>query len=190
MRPESEEDRALAARCARGEADAWEILQTRHSAGIRRAAAARLRTLLPGASGAEADEVIQRVMAKLAADGGRALTGFEGRARLGTWLTALTLREATDFARSEARARSRTERAAQRQTPETVPSPLQQLVHSEDLARLEQALASLAGRDRLLLRLIYWEVLSYREAARILGVAEGSISPLLERARSALVAAF
>ncbi len=186
---EAEDGRRLAARCASGEAAAWEILQARHASGMRRAAAARLRAVLPGASEGDAEEVVQRVMTKLAADSGRALLGFDGRARLGTWLVALALREATDFSRAEGRARARALHAGAAEPPE-VPSPLQGLVHSEDVARLGKALEGLPGRDRLLLRLIYWETLSYREAARILGVAEGSISPLLDRARSALLAAF
>lgn len=157
---------------------------------MRRAALARLRAILPGASIQDADEVTQRVLARLAAEAGRSLAAFEGRSRLGTWLVALTLREATDFARGEDRARTRTRRAALAPRPQPVPTPLEQLLLGEDLTLLRKALASLPGRDRLLLHLVYWETLSYREVAGIIGVAEGSVSPLLERARMALRGTF
>ena len=176
------EDRALVEACLRGEAEAWERLLAVHGPGMRRAALHRLRAVFPGASGAEADDVLQRQMAKLHRDGARALASFDGRARLGTWLVVLALREATDFARAERRSRP----AAPSDAEPEVPSALSGLVRKEEAERLHRVLGLLPARDALLLKLVYWDGAPYAEVARVLGVAGGSVSPLLGRARDAL----
>lgn len=143
-----------------------------------RAASARLK------HPADAEDAAQRVLAKLSADGGRLLNARDPRAPLEAWLALLALREARDLARSEGRARARALRAA---TPEAeLPSPLARLVQAEDAEALRKALSTLPARDRMLLRMLYWEGFSYAEAAKVLGASEGSISPFLQRAREAL----
>ena len=178
------DDQRLLEGCLAGEAPAWRRFAQRFGSALLRAASARLGAVLPGASSGEAEDVVQRVLARRAGPGRGSLAGFEGRSRLGTWLVALVLREASDYARGELRARSRIRRG-ERPAAE-VPSPLSDLVRKEEAERLAGALEGLSGRERLLLRMIYWEGLSYRAAAGILGVAEASISPLLGRARESL----
>ncbi len=178
-------DRALVDACLRGDQEAWERLHRTWAPALHRAALARLRDALKGASFSDADDVLQRSFAKLHAQEGRALASFDGRSSLGVWLASLVLREATDFARSERRARARDASTAPRM--EEIPSALSDLVRREEAEGLHRALEALEDpEDRLLLRLVCFERASYAAAARILGVAEGSISPMLGRAREAL----
>jgi RNA polymerase sigma-70 factor (ECF subfamily) len=53
-------------------------------------------------------------------------------------------------------------------------------------ARVAKAMERLPARDSLILRLLYWEGLSYGEAAPVLGVSPESLGPLASRARKAL----
>ncbi len=50
----------------------------------------------------------------------------------------------------------------------------------------ERALARLSGEDRELVTLVYWEQLTAREAAWVLGISEAAARKRLERARSSL----
>ena len=156
----------------------WEGFDRRYRPLLVRAALVRLK------SAADAEEAAQRVLARLSADGGRLLASRDPRAPLEAWLSLLALREARDLARGEGRSRARALRAAL--PASEVPSPLAELVRGEEAALLLKALPALPARDRMLLRMLYWEGFSHAQAARALGLAEGSVSPLLQRAREAL----
>ncbi len=54
------------------------------------------------------------------------------------------------------------------------------------VSELEEALASQSPRDRFLLRLVYWDGLSYEKVGRILGLSPVSVGPALTRARASL----
>lgn len=65
-------------------------------------------------------------------------------------------------------------------------APEDALMAREDLERLRAALSTLEPDDRLVLRWIYWEGLSYAAVAGLLGVSPNSVGPLLSRARERL----
>lgn len=69
------------------------------------------------------------------------------------------------------------------------PEPDAALVREEERAMVRAALEQLPQRDRRML-LLRHEGFSYREIARMLGVAEGSVGTLLVRATAAFRAAF
>lgn len=52
------------------------------------------------------------------------------------------------------------------------------------LIETERAMCSLPTRERLALRLLYWEAKKPDEIARILGIPSSEIGPLLNRARA------
>ena len=110
----------------------WEAFARRYRPLLERSARVRLR------SAADAEEVAQRVLARLASDGGKALDSLDKRAPLDSWLTLVALREARDFARGEARERSRALHARPREGE--VPSPLADLVRAEDEEGVRKAL--------------------------------------------------
>lgn len=67
-----------------------------------------------------------------------------------------------------------------------VPTPEAILVHKEQSATLETALASLTPRDRAVLTLRYFDEWSPRDVAAALGVSEARVSVLVSRARKRL----
>ena len=173
-----EEDQALVARCLKGEDAAWRELESLHGGLMRRAALSRT------GDAAQAEEVRQRVLSRLATDSGRALGSFRGRCSLATWLAAVTLNEAANLQESESRLKNR-----ERERPWTsqeVPPPLQALCRLEDAERLREAMGTLPARDRLLLTLVYWDRLPQAVAARTLGIHPKSVTMLLQRAQERL----
>lgn len=167
-------DLRLLERCRRGEEGAWEALWSAHGPAMLRAATARLR------SASDAEDACQQALARISADGAAALAGFRGESRLSTWLVAVALRAADDLARTEGRHRARLERLDPPE--ESVPGPLMELCRREDAASILRALPRLPPRDRLLLKLLFWDRLSHERAARILKVAVGSLTTLQNRA--------
>lgn len=104
-----------------------------------------------------------------------------------TWLGAV----ATNLVRDEHRTRQR--RAKLLSAAELGPAPADPpdvtVVRHEERARVRRALDSLPERSRELL-LLRHEGFSYREIARAIGVAEGSIGTLLARATNVFTAAY
>ena len=175
-------EREMLQGCLEGDPKAWEGLWTAFGPAMTRAATSMLR------SPAEAEEVCQGVLVKLAADNARALRTFSGRlepaGHLERWLVAVTLRESLDHLRSASRRKRREATAGP--DPKEVPSPLQSLCRAEDAERLHQALEALPARDRLLLRLRFWDGASHAETAALLKVSLKSITTLQDRSLARL----
>jgi RNA polymerase sigma-70 factor (ECF subfamily) len=70
-----------------------------------------------------------------------------------------------------------------------VPAPDAALEQSQVLARIEEALADLAPRQREAFLLRYWEDMDTAEAAAVMGCTEGSVKQHCSRATRALAAA-
>jgi RNA polymerase sigma-70 factor (ECF subfamily) len=173
---EGEADADLLARVSRGDREAWDRFVSLHQAFALGLARARLRRA--GFGHAEADEVVQEVWLTLLKDGrmGRInpAQGFR------PYLARAVLNAARDWLRADARRGAREVSRPPRPSPEAPDEPL---LRREEGSRLESALAVLLPRDRLLLRLIYWEGLGYAAAARILGISPNGVGPLLTRLR-------
>jgi RNA polymerase sigma-70 factor (ECF subfamily) len=196
------DDLDLLRRCVAGEPAAWDALVRDHASMLHRAAARVLGRAPGGPTDAEAEDVVQAVFLKLWDDGRRRLRTFQGRSRLSTWLVAITQREALD----RLRLRSRTGAAApvpvpvdadvldgcSRLGPEVwnghAPPPEATAEVREAKAAVAAAVARLPARDRLLVRLVYFDGRSYDDVARVLSVSANSISPWLYRARERLKA--
>lgn len=187
-------DADLLRRCIAGEKPAWDTLVGRH-VGLMYAMACRA---LP-ASGQEgpspeAEDVVQAVFLKLWEDDRRRLRSFQGRSRLSTWLVAVTRREALDRLRRRRRRLERTAEAGRRTLEDLraelrngAPSPQEERVSAgERAAGFAAAVDHLPVRDRLLVRLVYEDGCSYREAAAVLQANENSIGPWLRRAQDRL----
>lgn len=168
------DDRQLLKDCLDGKTGAWEALIARHGPVMQDAAALRL------GNAPDAEEVCQRVFARLSADGGRVLGTFRGACALRTWLVVLALNEATNYAKGEERLRHHLQRRHIR--PESLPTPLQVLCQTEDVARVRAALQRLPARDRLLLTLIHWDGLTHADAAQLARVPAHSVPHFLNAA--------
>ncbi|MGQ0825444.1 MAG: RNA polymerase sigma factor [Actinomycetota bacterium] len=103
--------------------------------------------------------------------------GFEGR--FSTWLLSIAHNAAIDAVRRRARAQRNDTMLTPRAT--TTPDPLARI-------ELEEALAQLSEKHRAALLLVEVTGLRYREAAQVLGVAEGTVKSRVSHARDRLVA--
>lgn len=173
------EDRDLVRAMIAGDRAAWEhFLRAFGPVLVRAAAAVLARSDMPAESG----DVAQKVLALLLEGDRRLLRSFQGRSSLSTWLIGIARRQALMTLREE-----------RRKPPEPAPAPartpLDEAASAESAERLAAALASLASRERLLLKLHYDDGLPYDRIAATLGVSINSVSPLLERARARLRAA-
>jgi RNA polymerase sigma-70 factor (ECF subfamily) len=124
--------------------------------------------------------------------------GFSGRARLSTWITAIVI----NAVRMQLRRRPRYHIVSLDQTLEDGqvsiseliadprPTPEQALERSELRALVTKVACGLPAAQRAALRLRQGDGLSIREAARRLGVPEGTLKAQLARGRTALTRRF
>jgi RNA polymerase sigma-70 factor (ECF subfamily) len=117
-----------------------------------------------------------------------AISTFEGRATLSTWLHRIAYTKFIDAHRAERRARGARER---RLTPEVLSSdPLVGVIADDEARRLYEALYELEGSDRTVLALHYLQGLSYSEMASVLDEPAGTVkwrtSVALDRLRALL----
>ncbi len=171
------EDRALIARAARGDAQAFAELVRRHQGWVRQLAFRYARQRQ------DAEELAQEVFLRA----WRYAGSFRGEAAFATWLYRLAVNACLNF------------KAGRRARPETL--PLSEALESgepevgaglaagEREARLREALALLPARQRLALVLASFEDKSYEEIAAAMGVSLSSVESLLFRARRRLAAA-
>lgn len=133
---------------------------------------------------AEAEDVLQTTYLKIVS--GRAR--FGGRSAFRTWLFGVIRLTALEHRR---RARSRRE-AARRMAGEvaaTLPAaaPVEAAVeHAELVGTLEEALALLPERQREVLHLVFYQDLTVRESAAVMGVSVGSARVHYDRAKRRL----
>jgi len=183
------DDAELLQRCLAGETAAWGRLVRTHAA-VMHAVVARL---LQRGRGPQLDieDVLQGVFLKLWEDDRRRLRSFRGGCRLSTWLAAVARREALDRLRQRARRERHTATYEERRRDEKVApaGPHALAADREAGLRVDDALQAIPPRDRLLVTLVGEDGWTYRNVARVLGVRENSIGPLLKRARERLASA-
>ena len=133
---------------------------------------------------AEADAVTQDVFVQAY----QAISKFEGRSRLITWLYSITVRKVRDYRRSR-RGRIRTVSLTGR--PEvsrdcrrpSVPGPAEALDRKELREMLDDAIMKLPLEQRVALCLVAQDGLSYRDAADVLDCSEGTVASRVWSAR-------
>jgi RNA polymerase sigma-70 factor, ECF subfamily len=141
------------------------------------------------------EELLQRLRLHVVVGDGVApprLARYSGRGRLGGWLRAALLRLALDERRGDVARRLGTESMLEAVTADAAPADVQylRLRHRAEFAEaLEQALASLAPRQRTLLRLRYVEGVQVQRIARIYAVDRATASRQLSDARERLLRA-
>ena len=122
------------------------------------------------------DDVLQEAYVKAF----KALPRFRGEAKLGTWLYRIAYNACLDELR---RARRGDELPLADEQPSASPDPGDVAARRGDLAR---ALAALPPEERAAVLLVDAQGFDYRQTARVLGVAEGTVASRLNRARASL----
>jgi RNA polymerase sigma-70 factor (ECF subfamily) len=172
---EAEDEAALVARVAAGEAPAFRALVDRHLPTVLAIARRMLR------DDAEAEDVAQETLLRLWRNAARLELG-EGGVR--PWLRRVAANLCID------RVRARRNTSLGDALPEEVEpaSQMTTLVERELGRRVDAALKALPERQRLALTLFHYEGMSQIEVGEAMGISDEAVESLLARARRALKA--
>jgi len=161
------EDRELISRVAAGDEAAFRQLYERYGDRVFRYALTLVRNLHL------AEEVVQETMVAI----WRGAGSFKGGSQVSTWIFGIARNQAHALLRREVRGERVPEESL------TLPDPAE-AVERED--RVLSALAKLPPDQREVVVLAFYEGLSYREIARLLGVLEGTVKSRMHFAKRKL----
>ena len=155
-----------------------EELVRRHEAPLRRTLRARLRHE-PGFGESDVDNVLQQTWLKLLEEDSRRLRAYDPARPILPFLLGVAMNACRDYLKKERLRRGN----AGGEALDWLEAP-----HKDeaDLEALRKALAGLPPRDRLLMTWVDRDGLSHARAARLLGLAPGSIGTLIARAHARL----
>ncbi|MBI4657697.1 MAG: sigma-70 family RNA polymerase sigma factor [Verrucomicrobia bacterium] len=181
----SDAEANLLSRCRRGEAEAWEELFDLHYA----AAARFVFQLSPDFSREDVEEICQEAFLSVI----RNIASFQGASQFQTWLFRIAANKARDFREHRQAAKrggGQTPVSLQAEDPEnglTIdppsngPSPDAQLMNSERLALVRQALEQIGEPCREIIELRYFGDLSYEEISAALNLNPKTVSSRLSK---------
>jgi len=127
---------------------------------------------------ATAEDMAQEVFIKVF----RSLASFRGESAFATWITAV----AVNTYRSRIRSHGQPHITLYRATAAVEPTALQQLQERERGELVQRAVLTLPERYRDAIILFYFEEKDVAEAARDLGISEGTLKSRLHRGREIL----
>jgi len=179
------DERQLVDRCIRGEAGAWELLVREFGPAVHDAARFTLRRVLGSAHDEDVENIYQGVLLGLCDKDAHRLKLFQARSRFKTWVTSVTARFALNYIRTEKRKGSLKYLALDASAADL---PDRDLFTGdvEERERVHRALDKIPPREKLILKLFYFDGLSYKTVAEILRIPINSVSPLLIRAKESL----
>ncbi|HZE96229.1 MAG TPA: sigma-70 family RNA polymerase sigma factor [Planctomycetota bacterium] len=178
-------EKQLIDRCIRGESGAWEQLVREFGAAVHDAARFTLRRVLGSAHDEDVENVYQGVLLGLCDRDAHRLKLFQGRSSFKTWITSVTARFALNYIRTEKRKGSLKYTALDASASDLPDRDLQG-GDADERERIHQALDRIPPREKLILKLFYFDGLSYKAVAEILRIPVNSVSPLLIRAKESL----
>jgi len=174
-------DLDLVRRCLADEAGAWDAFVRRSGPAIRRGASLALRKFRVADPGA-LDNVQQQVYVELLREDKKTLRGYQGKSDLEGWLAVVSMRTAYHLLRKE----KPTQELPDFLAASSAPAPGERAERTEFLDRLDAAFRKLEPRELRLLRLAFFDKLSYKAIAESLGMPLNSVSPNLIRAKDRL----
>ncbi len=171
-----EDEGALIARVAAGEAQAFRVLVDRHLPLVLAIGRRMLR------DDAEAEDVAQEAMLRL----WRNAAGLElGEGGVRPWLRRVAANLCIDKVRAQ-----RNTSLGDALPEESEPASQMTRLAERDLeARVDAALKALPERQRLALTLFHYEGMSQIEVGKVMGISDEAVESLLARARRTLKAA-
>jgi len=174
MEERAVQDHLLVRAVLAGETEAFRVLVTRFQ---------RLVAGVAGRHGVpreDVEDVVSEVFLKVYKN----LHRYRPEHPFSTWIYRLALNHMVDQARRRRRERGRTEMPEQVEDP--APGPREEVLGDERAGFVRTAMRELDPRYRESITLVYVEGLKVDEAARILGVPEGTVKTRLMRGREAL----
>lgn len=164
-----------------GDADAFDVLFTRHCSSVQNFASAML------SDATRAEDILQDTFLAVARSG----KTYEPRGQFRTWLMRIVRNRCLNAIESE-----RVRRAAIARTgfeiidpPSSDPTGPEQLEMDDLMATVSRNIADLPERQREAIVLRAFEQMSYRQIGEVLDLPENTVKTLIHRARAALAKA-
>lgn len=182
------EEQRLVAACIAGEEAAWRDLIARYAPLLAaQISKAYRRVRGRGPSPEEAEELSQEILLGLFRNQARGLRNFRWECSLPTYLAVAATREALARLRGESRGAARLRRPLDAEAigeafPSSALAPDEALAAAEEAETVRAWVADLAVRDRLAVRLYFWEGLAPREIAARMGKDPTHVCVILHRA--------
>ncbi len=178
-------DAALMLRVKDGDLQAFEALVQKYQHPIVNVSYRMLHDL------DEAEDLAQNVFLRVFQSAGR----YKVSAKFSTWIFTIARHLCLNEIRRRGRHPAQSLESSQSQDPEQAPrqypdgktpSPPQAFLHRELEQKIQQALESLPGKQRLALALCQQDELSYEQIARVLGCSLPAAKSLIHRGRETL----
>ncbi len=166
------DDGALMEQVSRGDREAFAMLMEQHAPALQRFAVRLL------AQQSHAEEIVQETLTRAWLKAG---DYSAERARLSTWLHSIAHNLCVDWLRRQEREVPLAPVLESALTARETSEQALETLDSQD--RVSRAIASLSERHRTALVLTYYQSLSNREVAEIMGVSLRALESLLVRAR-------
>lgn len=180
------DDQALVRACLAGDPRGWEQLIARSAPTLASVIRQTLRHARATADPSTVDDRLAETFAELLRNDSRVLRSWSGRASLVGWLKVIAYRRCLKYLDRQRPAPSLDDSGLALAPVAEGPSPNEAAQSVESRALVRGALTELPARDRRLLQGHLVEGRSYAELSAELGVAEGSVGPLLSRAKKRL----
>ncbi|MEM1431227.1 MAG: RNA polymerase sigma factor [Pseudomonadota bacterium] len=168
------DDKRLLSRIAAGDSPAMRVFYERHQSTLR----GFLRTR--GAAPDEAADVLHDAMLEVWRQAGR----YRGASSVRTWLFTIARNKFVDRVRRGERL-SFVEEVPE--TDEVEPSPEAILAAAQDAARVRACLGGLKAAQRLVVRLAFFDGLSYDEISELEQIPAGTVKSRIFHAKQALL---
>jgi RNA polymerase sigma-70 factor (ECF subfamily) len=114
----------------------------------------------------------------------RAASGFQDRSSVKTWVFAIAYRKVMDVFRKEGRLTGEDELP---ERADDSPGAVQSLIAEQEKEMVRHCLAALKPDHRTAIELTFFEDMSYREVAAVIGVPEGTVKTRVFHAKSLLL---
>jgi RNA polymerase sigma-70 factor (ECF subfamily) len=187
-RPDQAGEQALLQRCLEGESSAWEEFLRTYRPVLERAVRFTFLRCVYRIPHADVENVVQELLARLYEKDCRRLRTFQGRCPFAAWLKSMAVRMTLNTIRDEKR-RGRfgggeIEDLALQPAAEEGESPAPE--EREEIKRLDVVLDSLGAVQRTVLKMFYYDGLSYRQISAAMGIPVQTLGSLITRGRARL----
>jgi RNA polymerase sigma-70 factor (ECF subfamily) len=186
--PDQTGEQALLQRCLEGDSSAWEEFLGRYRPLIERAVRFTFLRCVFRIPHADVENVVQELLARLYERNCRRLRTYQGRCPFAAWLKSLAVRITLNTIRDEKR-RGRFGggemedlglQPAAEEPDRCAPE------EREEIRRLDAVLDSLGPLQKTVLKMFYYDGLSYRQISATLGIPVQTLGSLITRARARL----
>jgi RNA polymerase sigma-70 factor (ECF subfamily) len=137
-------------------------------------------------SSSEVEDILSEVFLFLVKNNASVLRQFKGNSALSTWLRKVVVSKTINYMRSMKNLPKLLEYVPEDafapSLREAAPSPPEASIKKETVQFAKKLLGSLNDRERLVVKLFFFEHKKYREIAAILHIPINSIGPILTRA--------